>query len=266
MSQGAPSISEVLPPSSRQLSDSFVAVFGQNREDLSKCQLLIVNRNAYKTLVEERVRVNSVFGRTTIDQQAMESLPENGVPQQLIECGVQMTEVDKYSATRCGPGTLRDPLDKTQEDDDASDEISDASSNGDHTEDAARESENRVGQPAPKTPNLQLNQFETPLGLDPTSTPDFVQHVAAFKAQLDLVQDAVKQMRSAERSADASATEPVDLGETSAQAAAEERELRGVVLGLELLDHRGRVGYCADAEAVVGGHGCVSSRRWRRAS
>ena len=36
-----------------------------------------------------------------------------------------------------------------------------------------------------------------PVSNDPTSVPDFVQHVAAFKAQLDLVQDAVKQMRSA---------------------------------------------------------------------
>ena len=53
----------------------------------------------------------------------MESLLENGVPQQLIDCGVQMPEVDRYTATRCGPGTLRDPLDKTQEEDDASDEI-----------------------------------------------------------------------------------------------------------------------------------------------
>ena len=108
-----------------------------------------------------------------------------------------MPEVDKYTATRCGPGTLRDPLDKTQDDDDASDEISDASSNGDHTEDAARESEGSIGQPAAETSNLQLNQFETPLGLDPISAPNFVQRVAAFKAQLDLVQDAVKQMRSA---------------------------------------------------------------------
>ena len=52
VSQGSPSISEVLPPSLRQLSDSFVAVFGQNKEDFSKCQLLTVNRNAYKILVE----------------------------------------------------------------------------------------------------------------------------------------------------------------------------------------------------------------------
>ena len=87
---------------------------------------------------EERLRVNSALGRTTVDPQAVETPPENGVPQQLIECGVQMPEVDKYTATRCGPGTMRDPLDATREDDDASDEISDASTNDGHTEDAAK--------------------------------------------------------------------------------------------------------------------------------
>ena len=194
VSQGAPSLSDVLPPSSRQLSDSFVAVFGQNKEDLSKCQLLTVSRSCYKILVEERVRVNDAFARTTIDQQAVDSLPENGVPQQLMECGIQMEEVEKYSATRCGPGTVRDPLDATRDDDDddASDEISDVSSSDGHIENADKEPLSSDGRPAAKKSERPLNQFETPLGLDPTSTPDFVQHVAAFKAQLDLVRDAVK--------------------------------------------------------------------------
>ena len=71
VSQGSASIGEVLPPSSRQLSDSFVAVFGQDKEDLSKCQLLTVSRSAYRTLAEERVHVNSAFARTIIDQQAV---------------------------------------------------------------------------------------------------------------------------------------------------------------------------------------------------
>ena len=103
-----------------------------------------------------------------------------------------MPEVDNYSATRCGPGTIRDPLDTALPDDGASDEISDASSNEGLTEPASTESASSVGQPAPKASDPQLNHFETPPGFDPTSTPDFVQHVAAFKAQLELVQDAVK--------------------------------------------------------------------------
>ena len=245
VSQGAPSLSDVLPPSSRQLSDSFVAVFGQNKEDLSKCQLLTVSRSCYKILVEERVRVNDAFARTTIDQQAVDSLPENGVPQQLMECGIQMEEVEKYSATRCGPGTVRDPLDATRDDDDddddASDEISDASSSDGHTENADKESpSSSVAPPASKKCELALNQFETPLGLDPTSTPDFVQHVAAFKAHLDLVQDAVKKMRtSEEQPGESSAERPADVDvqqsgaadvcNATAQAAAEEECYRAVV-------------------------------------
>ena len=75
VSQGSPSLSQVLPPSSRHLSNSFVAVFGHDKEDLTKCQVLTVSRSAYKTLVEERVRVNAAFARTVIDQQAVESLP-----------------------------------------------------------------------------------------------------------------------------------------------------------------------------------------------
>ena len=90
----------MLPPSSRQLSDSFVAVSGHNKDDLPKCQLLTVSRNAYKILVEEHLHVNSAFGRTTIDPEAVETLPENGVPQQLIECGVQMQEVDSCHSLR----------------------------------------------------------------------------------------------------------------------------------------------------------------------
>ena len=92
-----------------------------------------------QNLAEERVRVNSAFVRTTIDQQAVEAFPENGVPPQLMECAVQMPEVDKYSAARSGPGTIRDPLGIIQEDDNVSDEISDASSNESLAEHAARE-------------------------------------------------------------------------------------------------------------------------------
>ena len=121
---------------------------------------------------------------------------------------------------------MRYPLDATREDDDASDEISDASANDGHTEDAAKESASSVGQPALKTNDPQLNQFETPLGLDPTSTPDFVQHVGAFKAQLGLVQDALNKMRCAAQPAHASAAQPANSSASTAQAAAEEECFR----------------------------------------
>ena len=151
----------------------------------------------------------------------------NGVPSQLVECAVQMPEVDKYTATRSGPGTIRDPLDTAHEDDDAFDEISDESSNENHTEHAAETSACSVEQPAPKTFDPQVNQFETPPGVDPTSSPSFVQHVTAFKAHLDAVHDAVKRMRSVEKSTDAGAEQPED--DSAPQAAAEEECFRAVV-------------------------------------
>ena len=90
VSQGSPTMEEVLPPSSRHLSASFVVVFGQNIEDLSKCQVISVRREDYKTLVPQRICTNSHFGSTCIDQQAVNALPENGVPEQLTGCAVQV--------------------------------------------------------------------------------------------------------------------------------------------------------------------------------
>lgn len=119
-------------------------------------------------------------------------------------------------------GTLRDPLDATRDSDgDASDEISDVSSSDGHTANADEKSASSAAQPASKKSELQMNQFETPLGLDPSSTPDFVQHVASFKAQLELVQDKVKNMRTAQHSG--------DMSQVTAQAADEEECIRAVV-------------------------------------
>ena len=177
----------------------------------------------------------------------MDALPENGVPEQLTGCAVQMPEVDKYAATRCGPGTIRDPFQAADGDDDASDEISDTGSNDGATDDRDTAASSSVEQPAQMTCDQQPNQFETALGLDPTSTPDIVQHVVAFKAQLDLMHEAVKRMRSDEtpesnsgaqpsdasaaQSMDASAGLPADAKAATAQAAAEEECFRAV-LGL----------------------------------
>ena len=91
---------------------------------MRKCQLLTVQREAYKALAAERARTNAIFAQVPVDQSAVTALPINGVPQQLLDCAVQMPEVDRYSATRSGPGTIRDPLDAACPQDDASDELS----------------------------------------------------------------------------------------------------------------------------------------------
>ena len=147
------------------------------KEDLTKCQLLTVSRQAYRTLAEERLRVNPCFVRKTLNQQAVDALPENGVPQQFIDCGAQMPEVDRYRSTRSGPGTIRDPLDAAKEDDNASDELSEKSVDECDAEAQDGECGDNEQQPSSLPGDMQLNSFETPLGLDPTASPDFVQHM-----------------------------------------------------------------------------------------
>ena len=68
--------------------------------------------------------------------------------------------------------------------DDASDELSDV----DPGEECAADGNNNEADNA-EQPD-QTNHCETPLGLDPTATPSYVQHFAAFQTQLNLVNDA----------------------------------------------------------------------------
>ena len=112
-----------------------------------------------------------------------------------------MPEIEKYTAARSGPGTIRDPLGAAQSDDDASDELGDESEGDEHPvgDDEQAASPACSGEHSAQTiSDQQLNQFETPLGLNSAASPDFVQHVAAFKAQLDLVHDAVEKTQRAE--------------------------------------------------------------------
>ena len=77
-----------------------------------------------------------------------------------------MPEVDRYTATRRGPGTIRDPLEVAQPDDDVSDELSDESGNERIKKDKAEQPCCSSEQPAETILDQQLNQFEMPLGLE----------------------------------------------------------------------------------------------------
>ena len=85
ISQASATLAEALPPSSTHLRDSFVVIFGQNTDDLRKCQLLTVQREAYKALAAERARVNAIFAEIPVDQAAVNALPFNGVPRQFLD-------------------------------------------------------------------------------------------------------------------------------------------------------------------------------------
>jgi len=233
ISQASPTLAKALPPCSTDLKDAFVVIFGRDADDLRKCQLLTVQREAYKALAAERARVNAIFAEISVDQAAVNALPLHGVPQQFLDCAVQMPEVDRYSATRSGPGTIRDPLDAACPEDDASDELAEidddehAATPADHVAPAS------AAQPSTASQNVEhLNQFETPIGMDPTAVPSFVQHMAAFKHNLEHVRELVSSSSSSSSrtlsgQSDSSAAQPASLA--TARAAAEEQCFRAVV-------------------------------------
>ena len=171
-------------------------MFGQDPSDLRKCQTLMVHREAYRRLATARRQVNSIFSQVLLDNDAIDLLPDDGVPQQIWDCAVQMPEVDRYKPTRAGPGTIRDPLDVADPPDDVSDESS-CDHDHDDTGDEANPSTEapaasaakpagdaasaRAAQASTDTQDVeQLNHFETPMGIDPTAVPSSVQHVGAF--------------------------------------------------------------------------------------
>ena len=186
VAQPAADIGDVLPPTSEQLSASFVAIFGQSSEDLRKCQLLHVNRDAYVALLQERASYNATYANARVDQTAISSMPISGVPAQILDCACPVPGADRYQSTRIGPGSIRDPLDLAADQDNASDELSDV----DPGEECAADGNNNEADSA-EQPD-QTNHCETPLGLDPTATPSYVQHFAAFQTQLNLVNDAFR--------------------------------------------------------------------------
>ena len=100
-------------------------------------------RDAYVALQQERSLVNAAYATVLLDQAALESMPVNGVPNQILDCACAMREADRYKSTRSGPGTIRDPLDVAADPDDASDEFSDGDP-GENSHGDCQEKTNRL--------------------------------------------------------------------------------------------------------------------------
>ena len=71
----------------------------------------------------------------------------------------------------------------------------------------------------------ELSQRETPLGLDPTATPSYVQHLAAFQAQLRQVDESCRKSHKLQERIVCKD----DIESTTAAAAAEEKVQRKII-------------------------------------
>ena len=92
-------------PNTGVLTEGLVVLFCKSTEDVSKAQVLVVNREEYRAMVHHRKQVCPVFGTTTIDSAAIDNLPENAVPDILIQGATHMPETSHIKTTMHGPAS-----------------------------------------------------------------------------------------------------------------------------------------------------------------
>ena len=119
IAQPAPTYEQVLP-STEALAGGIVVLFCRSADDVSRAQMLVVNREEYRAMVAHRKRVCPVFADTVIDDEAINRLPESGVPEVLLQSAQAMPEASSVRTTMQGPAN-HIPMFSRQEPDSAGD-------------------------------------------------------------------------------------------------------------------------------------------------
>ena len=108
ISQPSPDYQQVLP-NVEALTEGIVVLFCKNTDDVSKAQVLVVNREHYLTMARHRKEVCPVFSNIDASEAAAEELPENSVPDVLLQSATHMPEASNVKTTMHGPAS-RIPL------------------------------------------------------------------------------------------------------------------------------------------------------------
>ena len=195
IAQPSPTYDQVLPNLSA-LNDRMVVIFCRSLDDVSKAPMLFVNREQYREMVRHRQKVCPTFAKSTIDEAAIDELPDNAVPETVLQGAQAMPEAAGIHTTMQGP-TNRIPLTHRHEQDDSdSDSSADAKNDGsvdshhaaNHPEDGASlQSDGDDAHHAETVrDNLespeQLNENEAIIGINEESCPKPLRLFAAWSA------------------------------------------------------------------------------------
>ena len=104
IAQPSPSYEQVLPNVSN-LTDSMAVLSCKSADDVSRAQVLVVNREAYRAMVHHRQQVCPVFASTAIDNQAISQLPEDAVPDFVMQSATHMPEASGIKTAIHGPAS-----------------------------------------------------------------------------------------------------------------------------------------------------------------
>ena len=96
------------------MSEGLVVLFCKSVDDVSKAEMLVVNREHYREMVRYRQKVCPTFVNTKIDEAVIDTLPDAAVPDFVVETAQAMPEAANVQTTMHGPAN-RIPISCGQE-------------------------------------------------------------------------------------------------------------------------------------------------------
>ena len=233
-----------LPPTTEQMQDTFVVLFARSIDEVSRAQMLVVNRQDYVALVRTRQQVCPVYAEIPLDEERTRQLPENDVPEQLLACAQHLPETEKVCIATVGPASRPIHLDcdahgaaKPDAEHNADDE--DWEQLDDGKLEAAKPTDAEQERQA-----FDTNTAEDVIAVDHAAEPGLLETFAAFQTKLTAMQEAASrviavQQRQAEE-AESSVGTPADASSVMAAGAtaATKEQCRTLVLETQELAKR----------------------------
>ena len=226
-----------LPPTTEQMQNTFVVLFCRSIEEVSRAQMLVVNRQDYIALVQTRQRVCPVYAEIPLDEERMQQWPENDVPKELLACAQHLPETEKVCIATVGPASRPIHLDCNAH----GAAKPDAEENADD-EDWEQLAEEKLEAAKPTDAEQERQAFDTNtaedvIAVDHSAEPGLQETFAAFQTKLTAVQEAASrviamQQRQAEE-AESSAGRPADASSVMAAGATAARKEQCRTLVLE---------------------------------
>ena len=134
ISQPSPGYEAQLP-NVANVTEGLVVLFCKTIDDVSKAEMLVVNRERYRAMVQHRRKVCPTFAKVEIDEAAIDALPNAAVLDAVVESAQHVPEATSVQTTVFGPAS-RIPMSHRQQKDDSSSEAS-GDSQGEGTADDA---------------------------------------------------------------------------------------------------------------------------------
>ena len=226
-----------LPPTTEQLQESFVVLFARSLEEVSRAQMLVVNRQDYVELVSTRRRVCPVYADIPLDAERTRQWPENGVPEELLACAQQLPETDRVCIASVGPASR--PVDVACD--------AHSAAKPDATHEAEEEEWEQLEQETleaakPTDAERERQAFETNtaedvIAVDHSNDPGLLETFAAFQTKLVALNEAAERVFAVQRhheeeaksSVDTPAVAPEEKAENSVDTAAVDSSVMAAV-------------------------------------